>query len=179
MNDDLSYSLLVTCTEEYVSKSILAWPKATKISVVWCYGVSSAGTKWPLTKLRIPGRRRVLSLRWPTSLSTGRCCHLAVNCKNARPDRTLGHKRRCKRSSASFRITSDSGRIVAARKSAASCHVSTARGWQGVSTSRRWQPCVLPMVAVHMTAGHNALRGSGRGQFPVFDNAVAPLRPAK
>ena len=92
MNDDLSYSLLVTCTEEYVSKSILAWPKATKISIVWCYGVSSAGTKWPLTKLRIPGRRRVLSLRWPTSLSTGRCCHLAVNCKNARPDRTLGHK---------------------------------------------------------------------------------------
>jgi hypothetical protein len=27
LNDDLSYSLLVTCTEEYVSKSILAWPK--------------------------------------------------------------------------------------------------------------------------------------------------------
>jgi len=43
LNDDLSYSLLVTRTEEYVSKSILARPKATKISIVWCYGVSSAG----------------------------------------------------------------------------------------------------------------------------------------
>ena len=134
-----------------------------------------AGTKWPLTKLRIPGRRRVLSLRWPTSLSTGRCCHLAVSCKNARPERTLGHKRRCKGSSASFRITSDSGRIVAAQKSAASCHVSTARGWQGISTSRRWsvQPCVRPVGAVHMTAGHNALRGSGPGQKNAFDDALA------
>jgi hypothetical protein len=181
LDDDLSYSRLVTCTEECVSKSILAWPKATKISIVWCYGVSSAGTKWPLTKLRIPGRRRVLSLRWPTSPSAGRCCHLAVNCKNARPDRTLGHKRRCKGSSVRFRIASDSGRIVAARKSAASCQVSTARGWQGESPRRRWsvQPCVLPVGAVHMTAGHNALRGSGPGQFPAFDNAVAPLRPAK
>jgi hypothetical protein len=45
LNDDLSYSLLITCTEEYVAKSILAWPKATKISIVWCYGVSGAGWK--------------------------------------------------------------------------------------------------------------------------------------
>jgi hypothetical protein len=43
LNDDLSYSLLVTCTEEYVSKSIFAWPKAIKISIVWFYGVSSVG----------------------------------------------------------------------------------------------------------------------------------------
>jgi hypothetical protein len=35
------------------------------------------------------------------------------------------------------------------------------------------QPCVRPINAVHMTAGHNTLRGSGPGQKPAFDNAVA------
>src|SRR6266540_1894076 len=42
-------------------------------------------------------------------------------------------------------------------------------------TSQVWseQPCVRPSCAVHMTAGHNALRGSGPGQKPAFDNAVA------
>src|SRR5262249_43831317 len=35
------------------------------------------------------------------------------------------------------------------------------------------QPCVRPVCAVHMTAGHNALRGSGPGQKPAFENAVA------
>ena len=35
------------------------------------------------------------------------------------------------------------------------------------------QPCVRPLGAVHMTAGHNALRGSGPGHKPAFDNAVA------
>jgi hypothetical protein len=35
------------------------------------------------------------------------------------------------------------------------------------------QPCVRPVGAVHMTAGHNALRGSGPGQKPAFDNAMA------
>jgi hypothetical protein len=33
------------------------------------------------------------------------------------------------------------------------------------------QPCVRPFNAVHMTAGHNALRGSGPDQTPAFDNA--------
>ena len=33
------------------------------------------------------------------------------------------------------------------------------------------RPCVRPLSAVHMTAGHNALRGSGPDQFPAFDNA--------
>src|SRR5271167_5182980 len=33
------------------------------------------------------------------------------------------------------------------------------------------QPCVRPFDAVHMTAGHNALRGSGPDQTPAFDNA--------
>src|SRR5665648_849088 len=42
-------------------------------------------------------------------------------------------------------------------------------------TSQRWsvQPCVRPVDAVHMTAGHNALRGSGPGQKPAFDDALA------
>src|SRR5262249_22986375 len=31
------------------------------------------------------------------------------------------------------------------------------------------QPCVRPNCAVHMTAGHNALRGSGPGQKPAFE----------
>jgi hypothetical protein len=38
-----------------------------------------------------------------------------------------------------------------------------------------WQPCVRPASAVHMTAGHNALRGSGPGQMPAFDNALAEV----
>src|ERR1700704_3946955 len=42
-------------------------------------------------------------------------------------------------------------------------------------TSQAWsvQPCVRPVSAVHMTAGHNALRGSGPDQKPAFDDAVA------
>src|SRR5258705_2842606 len=44
------------------------------------------------------------------------------------------------------------------------CHVWTAPSWQELSSRmQRWsvQPCVRPVGAVHMTAGHNALRGSG------------------
>ena len=37
------------------------------------------------------------------------------------------------------------------------------------------QPCVRPVSAVDMTAGHNALRGSGPGQMPAFDNALAEV----
>jgi hypothetical protein len=38
------------------------------------------------------------------------------------------------------------------------------------------QPCVRPSDAVHMTAGHNALRGSGPDQKHAFDsNAVAQV----
>jgi hypothetical protein len=58
------------------------------------------------------------------------------------------------------------------------CHVWTAPGWQEESSrSRLWsvQPCVRPLGAVHMTAGHNALRGSGPGQFPAFENAMAQV----
>jgi hypothetical protein len=56
------------------------------------------------------------------------------------------------------------------------CHVWTAPGWQGFSSRlQRWsvRPCVRPVSAVHMTAGHNALRGSGPGQTPAFDDAMA------
>ena len=44
-------------------------------------------------------------------------------------------------------------------------------------TSQAWsvQPCVRPLDAVHMTAGHNALRGSGPGQKPAFENAMAQV----
>jgi hypothetical protein len=44
-------------------------------------------------------------------------------------------------------------------------------------TLQAWsvQPCVRPFCAVHMTAGHNALRGSGPGQKPAFDNALAQV----
>ncbi len=44
-----------------------------------------------------------------------------------------------------------------------------------IFTSQAWsvQPCVRPTSAVHMTAGHNALRGSGPGQKHAFDDAVA------
>jgi hypothetical protein len=44
-----------------------------------------------------------------------------------------------------------------------------------IFTSQTWsvQPCVRPVDAVHMTAGHNAFRGSGPGQKPAFDDAMA------
>jgi hypothetical protein len=60
----------------------------------------------------------------------------------------------------------------------AMCHVWTAPSWQGVfSRSQAWsvQPCVRPICAVHMTAGHNALRGSGPGQQPAFNDAMAQV----
>jgi hypothetical protein len=43
-----------------------------------------------------------------------------------------------------------------------------------IFTYQHWsvQPCVRPVGAVHMTAGYNALRGSGPGQKPAFDNAM-------
>ena len=46
-----------------------------------------------------------------------------------------------------------------------------------IFTSQAWsvQPCVRPVCAVRMTAGHNALRGSGPGQNLAFDNALAQV----
>jgi len=57
-------------------------------------------------------------------------------------------------------------------------HVWTAPGWQGISSRvQQWseQPCVRPVSAVHVTAGHNALRGSGPGHNLAFDNALAQV----
>ena len=62
--------------------------------------------------------------------------------------------------------------------SVAKGHVWTAPSWQELSSRlQHWsvQPCVRPLDAVHMTAGHNALRGSGPGQKHAFDNAVAQV----
>jgi hypothetical protein len=56
------------------------------------------------------------------------------------------------------------------------CHVWTAPGWQELfHVLQHWsvQPCVRPFNAVHMTAGHNALRGSGPDQQLAFKNAMA------
>jgi hypothetical protein len=56
------------------------------------------------------------------------------------------------------------------------CHVWTAPGWQEKSSRMQaWSvlSCVRPVGAVHMTAGHNALRGSGPGHKPAFDYAMA------
>ena len=58
------------------------------------------------------------------------------------------------------------------------CHVWTAPGWQELSSRlQHWsvQPCVRPFDAAHMTAGHNALRGSGPDQKLAFKNALAQV----
>src|SRR4249920_975076 len=58
------------------------------------------------------------------------------------------------------------------------CHVWTAPSWQELSSRLQdWsvQPCVRPLDAAHMTAGQNALRGSGPDQKLAFDNAVAQV----
>src|SRR4029450_1750589 len=56
------------------------------------------------------------------------------------------------------------------------CHVWTAPSWQELSSRlQHWseQPCVRPVSAAHVAAGHNALRGSGPGQKRAFDDAMA------
>src|SRR5512141_1656906 len=56
------------------------------------------------------------------------------------------------------------------------CHVWTAPCWQDFfHVLQHWsvQPCVRPFNAVHMTAGHDALRGSGPDQQLAFKNAMA------
>src|SRR5664279_4822886 len=58
------------------------------------------------------------------------------------------------------------------------CHVWTAPSWQELSSRLQpWsvQPCVRPVSAAHVAAGHNALRGSGPGQKHAFDNALAQV----
>ncbi len=60
----------------------------------------------------------------------------------------------------------------------AMCHVWTAPGWQGLFSRCRLGRCshVFGLqMRFHMTAGHNALRGSGPGQNPAFDDAMAQV----
>src|SRR5262249_3047958 len=55
-------------------------------------------------------------------------------------------------------------RLAVKTLSVAMGHVWTAPGWQELSSRvQQWseQPCVRPVSAAHVTAGHNALRGSG------------------
>src|SRR5207342_1145012 len=61
-------------------------------------------------------------------------------------------------------------RICASQRTDTMCHVWTAPSWQGESSRRVAGRCSHVFGAVHMTAGHNALRGSGPGQKPAFDN---------
>jgi len=73
-------------------------------------------------------------------------------------------------------LSPDCFRAGADAVTAESGHVWTAPGWQELSSRvQQWseQPCVRPVSAVHVTAGHNALRGSGPGQKHAFDNALA------
>lgn len=46
-----------------------------------------------------------------------------------------------------------------------------------IFTLQYWseQLCVRPVCAVHITAGHNALRGSGPGQKHAFKDAMAQV----
>ena len=71
------------------------------------------------------------------------------------------------------RSSPKSGHFARRVRVSAMGHVWTAPSWQELSSRlQHWsvQPCVRPLDAVHMTAGHNALRGSGPGQKPAFDN---------
>jgi hypothetical protein len=55
-------------------------------------------------------------------------------------------------------------------------HVWTAPSWQELSSRLQpWsvQPCVRPVRAARKAAAHNALRGSGPGQYHAFDKALA------
>ena len=78
----------------------------------------------------------------------------------------LGHKRTLGRLYTMSALP-PKGTSVQCSQMSALCHVWTAPSWQGLSSRLQlWsvQPCVRPLRAVHMTAGHNALRGSDPGQ---------------
>jgi hypothetical protein len=72
---------------------------------------------------------------------------------------------KCSRSCRAIRLPSRT------RLRRTSRQVWTAPSWQGSSRRRFGSvlPCVRPVCAVHMTAGHNALRGSGPDQKPAFE----------
>jgi hypothetical protein len=67
--------------------------------------------------------------------------------------------------------------FVSALSMSALCHMWTAPSWQGFSSRvcsiGRCSHVFGLFSAVRMTAGHNALRGSGPGQKPAFCDALA------
>src|SRR5438105_3703846 len=100
---------------------------------------------------------------------------LVVPWVTVQPSRALGETRRCPlrvksgRDALKFRCPLYPRKRTSLNAIAMSAlgHVWTAPSWQGLSSrTQHWsvQPCVRPVDAVHMTAGHNALRGSGPGQ---------------
>src|SRR5262245_66624394 len=90
---------------------------------------------------------------WPVYGPSLLRCRISVQ-----PMSQLGQKRKGSRRAYSVRITPMCGRLRVGKEN---LHVAD---WSV-------QPCVRPVGAVHTTAGHNALRGSGPGQKPAFDNA--------
>ena len=63
--------------------------------------------------------------------------------------------------------------IVAGPRSAMCGRLRVGKSFLHVLQHWSVQPCVRPINAVHMTAGHNALRGSGPDQQLAFKNAMA------
>jgi hypothetical protein len=84
------------------------------------------------------------------------------------PDVRLGSK-------AEVRFTLERRRQAEASPCPLSAMCGRFRVARRIFTPQAWsvQPCVRPLSAVHVTAGHNALRGSGPGQKPAFDDAMA------
>ena len=90
----------------------------------------------------------------------------------------MGHKRKSSLRAFDVRFAPVRGHQSGHALTSALCHVWTAPSWQVLSSRlQAWsvQPCVRPTCAVHMTAGHNALRGSGPGHNLAFDNALAQV----
>lgn len=106
----------------------------------------------------------------PTTMETAAWCDAAVQSSSAinfpKPDR----KSVC---SDVGREWAQSGRNLGYSRNTPIC--PRLRVGKEKLHSRRWsvRPCVRPVCAVHLTAGHNALRGSGPGQKLAFDNALA------
>ena len=112
----------------------------------------------------------------------GLCAPLSTLRRNPRGQLRMGFQGRCG-SRYSFIVRDLHSLLLAGLLALRRCfplcpHVWTAPSWQELSSRLQdWsvRPCVRPVSAVHMTAGHNALRGSGPDQQPAFDNAWGQL----
>src|SRR5258705_2144408 len=74
-----------------------------------------------------------------------------------------------------FRSKADIGGTPACPLSAMCGRLRVGKSFLHVLQHWSVQPCVRPVDAVHMTAGHNALRGSGPDQKLAFKNAMAQV----